>query len=79
MRMENTINFYRQVGIYGCFSNFYPATFKDDNGNKYYNSEQYFMKKKQEKFDPNNINLANKILSSRLLLLTKNLSKHYNI
>ena len=65
IEMENVINFYHQLGTYACFSNFYPVTFKDDNGNIYYNSEQYFMKKKQERFDPNNINLANKIMSSK--------------
>ncbi len=46
----------------GFLSNFYPSEFKVD-GKKYNCSEQYFMKKKQELFDPKNIGLAINILN----------------
>lgn len=48
---------------YGCFSNFYPSNFTVD-GKNYTCSEQYFMKKKQELFDPTNEQLANKIMET---------------
>lgn len=45
----------------GFLSNFYPSEFTVD-GKKYNCSEQYFMKKKQELFDPKNIKLATDIM-----------------
>lgn len=51
------------VFFWGTYmSNFYPAKFVVD-GIQYNCSEQYFMKKKQEMFDPTNIDLANQILN----------------
>lgn len=52
-------------GDYKCFSNFYPVKFNDNDGIEYCCSEQYFMKKKQELFDPENLMLGNQILDSR--------------
>ena len=45
----------------GYMSNFYPSEFTINN-QKFNCSEQYFMKKKQELFDPNNILLATNIM-----------------
>jgi ribA/ribD-fused uncharacterized protein len=60
-----SIIFFYGNGDYYLFSNFYPSKFEDDNGNKYCCSEQFFMKKKQEKFDPNNKELSDKIMSNK--------------
>lgn len=50
---------------YGCFSNFFPCSFIDPATNLSYQfSEQYFMKKKQELFDPENTALAEEIMAS---------------
>jgi len=60
----NNIYFYSNIrGPYKCFSNFYATTFLDGDI-EYKCSEQYFMKKKQELFDPLNIELGNLILGS---------------
>lgn len=59
-----TIRFFGTKGEYGCFSNFYKASFKDTKGCQYSYSEQYFMKKKQELFDPHNEELARAIMTS---------------
>ena len=50
-------------GNYRFMSNFYPSKFIE-NDIEYNCSEQYFMKKKQEMFDPTNIILANNILNN---------------
>ena len=63
METDNKILFYSNNNDYGYMSNFYKSNFTD-NINNYNCSEQYFMKKKQELFDTNNIVLANKILES---------------
>jgi len=63
METNNKILFYSNGGTYGYMSNFYQSKFVDDNV-EYNCSEQYFMKKKQELFDPNNVTLANKILTN---------------
>lgn len=47
---------------FACFSNFYPSKFTAD-GKNFNCSEQYFMKKKQEMFDPTNVQLANAIMA----------------
>lgn len=61
--MENIYNPDNYVFFWGTYlSNFYPAKFIVD-GVQYNCSEQYFMKKKQEMFDPSNIALANQILN----------------
>jgi ribA/ribD-fused uncharacterized protein len=54
--------FWGETNTNGFLSNFYPSVFTIDN-KKYICSEQYFMKKKQELFDPLNINLATKIMN----------------
>lgn len=56
---------YSSKNPYNYFSNFYPLNFKDTNGTIYCCSEQYFMKKKQERFDVSNEELANKIMNSK--------------
>lgn len=57
------IYFWGHTGEYGFMSNFYPASFTSCDGNIYNCNEQYFMKKKQELFDPENIDLAKKIMA----------------
>jgi ribA/ribD-fused uncharacterized protein len=57
----NTVYFFGIKKEYGFMSNFYPCQFTID-GQQYNCSEQYFMKQKQEYFDPTNIELANKIM-----------------
>ena len=59
------IYFYSNQNIYYPFSNFYPTKFIDSDDVKYCCSEQYFMKKKQELFDPTNITLGNQIMGSK--------------
>lgn len=51
--MTEEIFFYNQNDKYGCFSNFYNIEFVDEEGTKFYNSEQYFMLQKCKLFDPN--------------------------
>lgn len=58
-----TIYFYGHTKKYGFLSNFYHAEFIED-GKLYCCSEQYFMKKKQELFDPINLGLSNRIMMS---------------
>lgn len=60
--MMEYIFFWGEKSQFGLFSNFYPCTFTVD-GKTFNCSEQYFMKKKQELFDPHNIVLANNIMS----------------
>jgi len=62
---------------YGCFSNFFPSNFTV-NGIIYNCSEQYFMKMKQEMFDPNNHNLANKIMSTTNPFVIKKFGRQVN-
>lgn len=47
----------------GFLSNFYQTRFTD-NGTTYCSSEQYFMKKKQEMFDPSNEALSREIMQA---------------
>jgi len=65
METNDKIMFYSHGGTYGYLSNFYQSNFIDDNV-EYNCSEQYFMKKKQELFDPTNISLANNILTNNI-------------
>ncbi len=58
------VYFFGNENKYYSFSNFYMADFTDENNVKYICSEQYFMKKKQELFDPTNHDLAIKIMNS---------------
>lgn len=54
--------FWDENDTFGFLSNFYPSTITVDD--KTFNcSEQYFMKKKQELFDPTNLVLATKIMN----------------
>lgn len=62
MNYSNYIFFWVEKKAYGYFSNFYPVKFSQNNIT-YNCSEQYFMKKKQELFDGNNIELGNKIMN----------------
>jgi ribA/ribD-fused uncharacterized protein len=63
METEDKILFYSHRNKFAYMSNFYECNFTD-NINNYNCSEQYFMKKKQELFDPTNLILSNKILQN---------------
>jgi hypothetical protein len=56
------IFFWSERDAEGYLSNFYPSIFVVD-GKTFNCSEQYFMKRKQELFDPTNLDLANKIMN----------------
>ncbi|GLD99534.1 hypothetical protein PINS_up008260 [Pythium insidiosum] len=43
---------------YGYLSNFHPCAFVGPDGHRYKSSEQFFMKRKQETFDPTNEAIA---------------------
>jgi ribA/ribD-fused uncharacterized protein len=60
--MDEYIFFWGDKDKTGFLSNFYPCVFTVDKIT-YNCSEQYFMKKKQELFDPLNQDLANNIIS----------------
>lgn len=62
MDTNTRILFYGHYGKFGYMSNFFSSNFTENNI-RYNCSEQYFMKKKQELFDPLNIQLSDKILS----------------
>jgi len=62
------------VFFWGSYlSNFYEAPFKDENGQHYFTSEQYFMAKKALIF--NDTNIYNKVLQTREPLTCKRLGK----
>jgi ribA/ribD-fused uncharacterized protein len=65
METENAIFFYSKMteSPFVVFSNFTPATFKDVRGNEFNCTEQYFMYKKWETFNNDNIELGNAILA----------------
>lgn len=50
---------------FGCFSNFYPCSFIDECDTKFNCSEQYFMYKKCQLFDPQNYKLIGSILNEK--------------
>ncbi|KAF1328658.1 hypothetical protein FI667_g6623, partial [Globisporangium splendens] len=60
---------------YGALSNFYVCEFVDDNGQRFFSSEQYFMKKKQETFDPDNERAAVAILKAKSPPVAKKLGR----
>lgn len=60
-----TILFWGTTGKYGIFSNFYPSSFKDENGVLYNCNEQYFMIQKLLTFDPDNKLLYDKIIQEK--------------
>lgn len=49
---------------FGFLSNFYGCRFTDAHGNLFRSSEQYFMKQKQEAFEPQNERLARAIMTA---------------
>ena len=63
METETEIYFYNLNNQFDYLSNFYKTNFNDKNGINYNCSEQYFMYKKCETFDPNNNILLNAILN----------------
>jgi len=77
METNNKILFYSHHGNYGYMSNFFNTKFTEDNV-EYNCSEQYFMKKKQELFDPNNHILANQIIMCVLPSEIKKLGRKVN-
>jgi len=75
METTNSIFFYGCNDEFSYMSNFYKCTFYDNNGNKYNNSEQYFMKMKQETFDPENIIIAKAIMKAKTPTEVKKLGR----
>ena len=66
METDDSIYFYGHKNKFGYMSNFYPCSFtirRLGNIETYNCSEQYFMAAKCRTFDPNNINLLNKIMN----------------
>lgn len=59
---EHAIYFYKTTGKYGYMSNFYKSKFQED-GIQFVCSEQYFMYYKCLQFEPNNVELQQKILT----------------
>ena len=55
----------------GCFSNFYPSSFMDNLNTKFNCSEQYFMYKKCQLFNPQNYKLLELILTEKSPSLIK--------
>jgi len=51
------------------------SEFVDDQGNTYHWSEQYFMKQKQELFDPTNEKMAAAILNAKTPFIVKRLGR----
>ena len=63
--MNEFIYFWNPKDVkYGYLSNFFLSDFVDNQGVKYCCNEQYFMKKKQETFEPHNVLLGKKIMDS---------------
>lgn len=61
---------------YAAFSNFYLCSFVDPATDfTYHSSEQYFMKKKQELFDSENSELAQRIMDSATPAAVKKLGR----
>lgn len=60
---------------FGCLSNFYPCRFTDEDGQTFFSSEQYFMKRKQDTFDPENRELAVAILKAKSPPVAKKLGR----
>ncbi|POM73299.1 Uncharacterized protein PHPALM_9864 [Phytophthora palmivora] len=79
---DHAVYFYGQrEPKFGFLSNFYPCDFVDAEGRRFYSSEQYFMKRKQEMFDPDNEKLAIAILRAKAPAIAKKLGrqvKHYD-
>lgn len=72
---DNAIFFYGHKNYkYSWMSNFYMCKFIS-NGIEFNCSEQYFMKKKQEQFDPDNTTLANDIIKTKSPAVAKKLGR----
>lgn len=75
MESNTCIFFWKENNKYGYLSNFYYSTFYDSNNIKYICNEQYFMSKKCLLFDKDNIELYNKIMTSKVPIIIKRLGK----
>ncbi|TYZ59959.1 hypothetical protein PybrP1_002436 [[Pythium] brassicae (nom. inval.)] len=76
LETANAVYFYGQRDPrFGCLSNFHPCRFTDEHGQAFFSSEQYFMKKKQETFDPANRALAVAILKAKSPPVAKKLGR----
>lgn len=82
LETATAVYFYGQRDpAFGFLSNFHPCRFTDDRGRTFYSSEQYFMKIKQETFDPDNDALAVALLKAKSPPVAKKLGrqvKHYD-
>ncbi len=66
METDSEIYFYSHTkGNHIYMSNFYPSDFIDKDGIAYNCSEQYFIYHKAKLFEPNSIQLHNKILNEK--------------
>ncbi|KAG7387773.1 Infection Response protein [Phytophthora pseudosyringae] len=73
---NSAVFFYGQrVATFGFLSNFHPCEFTDADGRRFYSSEQLFMKRKQELFDPQNEALAIAILRAKAPPVAKKLGR----
>lgn len=75
METDTEIFFYGIKDKYSYMSNFYKVIFTDENNINYCCSEQYFMYKKCETFDPTNDNLLKLILSEKSATKIKKLGR----
>lgn len=75
METDTEIFFYGIKDKYSYMSNFYKVNFTDENNIKYCCSEQYFMYKKCETFDPTNDNLLKLILAEKSATKIKKLGR----
>jgi ribA/ribD-fused uncharacterized protein len=73
---QRAVYFYGQKNpAVGFLSNFHPCEFTDAGGRRFFSSEQYFMKRKQELFDSQNETLAVAILQARTPSVAKKLGR----
>lgn len=77
MSDQKYLYFYKHTGKTGYLSNFYRCEFIVD-GQWYNCSEQYFMKKKQETFDPTNNTLSAMILTEKNPSIVKKYGRMVN-
>jgi hypothetical protein len=59
---QKYVSFWRETGLYGEFSQWYPSKFVDSDGITYANNEQYMMYKKAMLFD--DLDIAAKIMKT---------------
>lgn len=81
METSDSIYFYNHVKKFGYMSNFYSCTFSDNTGLTYNCSEQYLMYQKCLMFEPNNLELLDKIMKETNPTVIKQYGrsvKHYN-